>query len=263
MEAHYHWRPDYIPAAQEALAEERERTQTEQDAFTAFHEQVAALEPQPSTLTGGEKLQCSIRSLLDQSQSDALGEVHEAYQKTVMQTPHYAAEYGDTLEESLKAEFGPELAQVLTDTERLTPTVQQTLLSAIQKAQNRRDAFLSLLDEEATALDEAVTTLEEIGDTVTTLNTHTLAEWPSTELADMQNQTETLEHRCDKLAHDRQLTLQTPQHNLASRRFEGREFRKYLYASVAVTYPILADIALLGGSVQTTRQRLERALSLR
>lgn len=255
MGAQYSWQVDHIPNAQKALAEERKRTQSERDAFIAFHEQVAALEPQSSPSTESEKLQRPIRPLPDQPQPNTLEEVREAYQKTVMQTPHYAAEYGDTLAESLTMEFGPELTQVLTNTECLSLIVQQTVLSANQESQDRRDEFLSLLDDEETALNEAAASLKEIGNRVLELDMQS-----SMKLTNIQNQIKTLENRCDDLAQARQTTIQTAQHGPSSRWFENEEFHQYLYASLDIVHPVLADIAILGEFIQTTRQQLEDVL---
>ena len=51
-----------------------------------------------------------------------------------MSVDHYTDLYGDTLEESLAQEFGPEVATTMTTSDQLTPQLRDRLVNCSQQA---------------------------------------------------------------------------------------------------------------------------------
>lgn len=90
--------------------------------------------------------------------------VEETYRSTVMAVSHYAEDYGDTYRESIWDEFGAEIATALDVESTVTPLLEGQLRQAAQHATEERDHFLTVLDLEETALNDAVEPLTSVCD---------------------------------------------------------------------------------------------------
>ena len=81
---------------------------SERDAFDAFADRVATItvdSPRPPALMAG--------SVDTSGTSSATAALREEYEATVMAVPHYDDVYGESIEENASAEFGPDLASLL------------------------------------------------------------------------------------------------------------------------------------------------------
>ena len=90
------------------------------------------------------------------------------------------------------------------------------------------------------------------------MNQQPLGAWSSTELRATDERLADFEAQCDDLAANRQAELR-------SQRIPGpsstdEDLNEYLYESLPVTYPVLADLAGFRSLLVTARQHLERAL---
>jgi hypothetical protein len=148
--------------AREAVATERRRAKAERDAFERFHRRVSRLEtndPRPPDTDppggGGGAVVAGSAAV----ESGNLAAVRRAYDETVMSTPHHAAEYDETLTESMAAEFNGAVASTVASGTTLTPALHQTLRRGATQAKRRREEVLSDLDGEEAALDRAEETL--------------------------------------------------------------------------------------------------------
>jgi len=106
---------------------------SERDAFDAFADRVATItvdSPRPPALMAG--------SVDTSGTSSATAALREEYEATVMAVPHYDDVYGESIEENASAEFGPDLA-ILLSPETLTTFTQshKKLLVAAPKQRAR------------------------------------------------------------------------------------------------------------------------------
>ncbi len=93
----------------------------------------------------------------------SLEEICDIYRETVMSVDHYTDLYGDTLEESLAQEFGPEVATTMTTSDQLTPQLRDRLVNCSQQARESRQSLLQGLKSEHTALEAADEKLTRLG----------------------------------------------------------------------------------------------------
>lgn len=265
--------PQQISRAYDILDEEVTRTTAERDALRQFRARFARIDPTTPTPQSASQSQSTssavstfIQSLTPDTRpsSGALKEVRDAYRETVMAVPHYDDEYDESLDENLAAEVGDDLATALASHERFPPQIKQTLDHAIQQRITVRNMLLDDLDQERAALDTAKTAITEIRDWLREQNECSLDEWSLTERYRLHERLGEYEAECDAIAAARQERVQdrriTAGAGTGVGRADSRLFNAYLYESLPVTYPVLADLATLGSVLADARQRLERTL---
>jgi hypothetical protein len=252
-----------IEAAETALDDERECLEDERAAFAQFRKRVANMDVSASaTPTATTKVKNAIMGTSQPTASVAqLEQVQDVYRETVMSVPHYEEDYDLSLTEDLAEEFGPELASAFATVDSLTPPLHETLLTTSQQATEGRAAVLDALDREAENLQHTRDTLEELNTTLTELNQRPLTAWSKEELTAGSERLADLEAQCDELAAQRQSQLHSQR--IRGPKHTDEELNEYLYESLPVTYPVLADIAEFTSHLCTARQRLEQALITR
>lgn len=248
-----------IGAAEAALDDERECLKNEQAAFTQFRKRVAGMNVHAPTSTTIIKVKTAIMGVSEATTSTTkIEQVRNAYRETVMSVPHYDEDYGQSLTNDIAEEFSPELANALATANTLTPPLQETLLTGCQQATDGRTTLLSTLDHEADHLQHARDALNEMNTTLTEMNQRPLGAWSSTELRATDERLADFEAQCDDLAADRQAELRSQR--IPGPNSTDEDLNKYLYESLPVTYPVLADLAGFRSLLVTARQHLERAL---
>lgn len=254
---------EQIEAAETALDDERERVEDERAAFAQFRKRVANLDVNaPATPTATTKVKNAIMGTAQPTASVAqLEQVQDVYHETVMNVPHYEEDYGLSLTEDLAEEFGPELANAFATADSLTPPLHETVLTASQQATEGRTTLLSALDHETDNLQQARDTLETMHTTLTEMNQRPITALSMNEIISTYERLAEFETQCDELAAERQTELH-------SQRMPGphpadEELNEYLYESLPVTYPVLADLAEFDSLLHTARQHLEQALITR
>ena len=248
-----------IEAAVAALDEERERLDDERAAFTQFRKHVASMDihaPSPHTIARAKNAVTGTSTAT--TSATQLKRVRDAYRETVMSVPHYEEDYGQSLNDDIAEEFSPELASVLAATDSLTPPIQETLLTGCQRATKDRTTLFSALDREADSLQHTRETLEALHTTLNEMNQRPLAVWSTNDIISTYERLADLETKCDELAAERQAELR-------SQRIPGpnptdEELNEYLYESLPVTHPVLADLAEFDSLLHAARQHLEQAL---
>lgn len=245
-------------SALEALAIEREITNSEQDAFARFHRRLAAMEVSQPHLDTEHDHQFNVPVTTQSHPNNHLQRIKEAYHETIMDVPHYDDVYNDSLRESLAEEFSLEIATALTTGEHLTPPLQNQLLLKSQQARNERTRFLGALSKETEDLRSAEQTISEIGTNLDTLNDRSLETWMITDLTESREQMLAAEQQCDELVATRQTTLQSSR--IPGPTPDDLDFNEYLYESLPVTYPILSDLANLANTLHNELSRVECAV---
>jgi hypothetical protein len=254
--------PSHVRSGLEEVMTEHRRTAAERDAFAQFADRIAALDTPADTSTAHTQPAATQTLLRSESQPDAqLADARTAYRETVMSVPHYAEEYDESLREHLTAEFSPEIAAALTTGDQFIPSLQEQLITESHQGCESRSRFLSALEDEASALQAADKRLTDLGSEFgDLLAARSLEGWSSEELLDRRQQVCAGERECEELAADRQSTLR--EQRVPAVQHIDLEFTIYLYRSLSVTYPVLADITDLADTLRSTRSQIDTELSL-
>jgi len=239
-----------IDAALDAVDDERTVVRAEYQALGAFDRRVAELPT--ATVSTGPALVVDPRP-----SGPSLERVKTAYAETVMSVPHYESAYGDTLAESLAAEFGDDIAGALIGGSRLTPEFRDALRAATEAARREREEFLDVLEREAdslAALAGDVATVETAVDAATDCP---LSDRSFDDLHDRWTSVRDLEARVEGIALRRQETIRGQRTALPG---VPADLTEYLYADLSASYPALASLADLADRLERARREVERAL---
>jgi hypothetical protein len=240
-----------IDAALDAVAEERATVRDEYEALGAFDGRVAELAT--VTVSTGPPLVTD-----PQPSGQSLERVRTAYAETVMATPHYEAEYGDTVAESLAAEFGDGLAAALLGGTALTPELRDAVRAATDAARREREEFLDVLDSEADSLSTAAADITAVETAVESLDDRPVPARSFDDLHDRWSTIRELQGRVDGIGLRRQETIRGHRTHLPG---VPTDLSEYLYHDLSGSYPVLASVAALGERLDHARGRVEHALA--
>lgn len=243
---------DGLVAPKRAVRRERRRIAEEARAFEAFLDAVRDVPAATPSTDGGEQLLVGS----DATRSGAFA-VRRAYEGTVMDVSHYADDYDDTYSESIAAEFGPDVASALLQG-TVTEPCKRALLAAASDARARRTRFLDDLDEERRSLESADGTIRQIATGLESLDASALPRDSFDDLGAARSTLETMERRCRSVATDRQDAIQAHAFT-GGWRAAASHIQEYLYADLAVTYPVLAAVAETLSRIDRRRERHECA----
>lgn len=236
--------------AHSILAEERERTESERDAFAAFARRIATIDASPTPATtpnsGG------VTQMAVSGTDNRLGEVRDHYRETVMGVSHYEEEYDETLQQNMVGEFGEDIAIAVCEGSMFTPQLQQALVEQSQIARDRRDRFLDRLDKEEDEVSTAEETAGRIEETLERLNGTRLSDRSFAELVDLWVRLGRLRGDVEGMVADRQRMLQRN----GDPSDPDAAIQPYLYRTLDVTYPILDTGATLADDLREARHRV-------
>uniref|UniRef100_UPI00300ED242 DUF7260 family protein n=1 Tax=Halalkalicoccus ordinarius TaxID=3116651 RepID=UPI00300ED242 len=244
---------------------EHERILAERDAFKQFRECVADLDPSSTvskTPPPSQEFSPSIDRHSASSTVEGLDDIQQAYRDTVMNTPHYDEEYGDPLVQDMTIEFGEDLTAAIMTNAQLTSSLQHVVVQAATAASARRTAFSTRLDEEEATLEDAYQTLATIGEQYEQITDQPRHQQSVDDLWETHQQLTKRISTCEHLVEERQ-TQRTDGHTSLPRTDEVGDLQEYLYRSLDVTYPILADGTTVLERCLTARRRVEEELALR
>jgi hypothetical protein len=249
------WMTAPIAAARDAVATERSLVEAERDAFEAFDRRVADV----GTVAASTSATPASTLLTDRRQSDrSLARVRAAYEETVMSVPHHDSEYGDTLAESLAADFGEQLAVALVEGSTLPTEVRDAVRAAASAARRERREFLDVLDREDASLTRTAEDLAAVRTDLRALDDRPLSTRSFDDLRRLWNRVQALDARTDGIAMQRQETLRSHRGELPG---VPADLQEYLYADLSPTYPALAAIAATAADLRRARRRVERRLA--
>lgn len=252
----------FLPRARELCNRERQRTRDELDAFDRFVDHVRDI-PATSAASAVEPAGVApiVQGHAGAGQASA-PKVRDAYEETVMGVEHFDEDYDETIGEHMSAEFSEEIAHAALAGGEFGPHVKRGVVEAAKEARERREQFLSLLEEEASSLEGHEGRLLEIGERV-----HEASE----PLCADQTFDELTEHR-DRLTDCRE-SLERVVDRRQADRFEGHgtilafkkelDLQEYLYRPMEVTYPVLAEAARLLSQAEVATRRIEDELIYR
>ena len=254
----------------QVLRRERTRTETEREAFEAFADRIIDLRPtgaSPSTTPTGETLRTTgtgetliSRVSSTAATTDHLAVIRDAYKKTVMSVPFYEAEYGDTYEESLREEFGSDIATALTQGSGFSPAAKRVLLAKVEKARAERDALIETCDREHESIEEAAAVLTPIDEELRSFESIPLNHQEFDALEVHRDRLLTLKDECEQAATTRQATIQDHRREYTLP-LEAPDICAYLYKPLEPDYPVLSLCSELAHQIGTERRHVEHAIS--
>jgi len=253
---------EWIPDARRALRRERRILRAEADAFGRFCRRLAAVDVDAESVAAqsGSVATLAERGLAEGGDSPAGAAIRDAYVETVMDTPHYAAEYGDAYWESVASEFGAELAMALRQAARVTPLLRDQLLAAARRSKRSRKRLLSDISDEADALGAAERALDAAREDLVAIRSRPLYGCSPRELRRLLADLDGLEADCQALAVRRQSgdlepkTVRVPDGS-------ARPVNEYLYQSLPSSHPVLSAVSAVSDDVVTTAGRIRGVLS--
>lgn len=219
-----------VISAEKLAQQERTEVARERDAFDAFADRVADItpkSPKPPALMAG-----SVESSTSVSETP---ELQQSYENTVMAVPHYDDVFGESIKEHSSAEFGAELASLLSTETRtsFTQSHKQALIAAAKQRANDRDIFCDRIDSE---LDSLGSMRHDLTNLLDNLDTNIVPAWYREQFEDELMQ-----------------VLRARQSTIGSRSLvsyvDGHSLCGYLYDGKSWTYPVLTAIARLRDSV--------------
>lgn len=252
-----------VNEARAEVQEEQSRTATERNAFARFADQVAKLDPSPTSyqLASTEGATATVAMSGQQPSDNRLEAVRDAYRETVMAMPHYEEEYAEPMAQHLREEFGEEVATAVTGGDRLTPELKQVLVRRARESAHERGRLMDRLDREADRLDTATEELETIRSVVNQTDQKSFVGSDFRDLADEWNRLGEFESRLTRLLERRQESLQS---EWQAGDLSGlRSLQQYLYADMETDFPVLADGAVLADRLAAARSRVLGTLTTR
>jgi len=261
----------FVPDARAVLRREHERASDERDAFARFARRVADLDttaaPNPSSGAHANRAP-GVNGTLALSETggsppdDRLARARRAYRDTVMSVPHYEEEYGESLSENVSAEFGESVALALEGADAFTPGLRGTLVEGAESARDRRNSLVRAIEKEETALRTAASTLSDVESDVESVSEGPTLPLSFEELMDRWGRLYDLEQECEELAAERQETIQSG-YGVPLRLDGPITLQEYLYDSLPVTHPILADATRTLEAVREAQDSMSVALARR
>lgn len=199
-----------LSTAARLVDEERTEVSVELEAFEAFRERLAGIDPAPSTPPDR-----ATRIASRASTTDRVDRVRTAYRETILSMPHYGDAYDELLVEHLANEFGAEVADgVRPDSSvSFTAPYKNALEAKATRAVRRREDFLETLEGESRSLESARTDLTKV---FAALDTTIIPEWHC----------ESFTEQLDAVAQRRQQTIQERD---SIPRFDEHSLCAYLY----------------------------------
>lgn len=217
--------------------------ETEIEAWTSFREGLR--------LSRGATVQVAQGDRSESVGGTAAGDLRERYVETVMSSPHYDEQYGDTITESLEAEFGGTIADRLCSEGELGPRIRRNLLVATSDRIDEREEYVRLLRSERASLQESMAELEAVESRLESVHPPTDPSASLDTRIDAWNALEDLEARCERIATERQRFLdEVLRPNLGS---EAIPFTAYLYRECGSRHPVLRGVATTLRRIEATR----------
>lgn len=250
----------HIERAIEVVDREREIIADERTSFQRFHARLSKVEPRRSaavTATAGTVGGASVSMHAESPVDASLQSVRTAFRETVMDVPHFADEYGDSLEESLATEFGVEVAAQVVDGTQLTPVLYRTLSQGAMTAVRDRKSFQQTLARERDSLLEIRSGLDECERRVAAAEER-LGEAPSSrDFGALDERLAAIEETCTALVDERQ-SLVHGRSGVNLSGVTGTSLMTYLYGEGEASCPALAALADAVDAIRDRRQRCLR-----
>jgi hypothetical protein len=228
-----------------ALETELRQNTVERDAFQAFADRVGEISV---TTEAPDSVPPTIG--VDTTGPSRLQAVRVAYEETVMATPHYKTEYGESYPVNLRAELGADVATAMLGARRLSRRHKHIVLGAVTDVLTARRQLIAGLDAEQASVDalrEPVCTLVSDLDRLEAAIDRPMA--TDSARADYEPQLRdayrrrlsVFEDRCHELIDRRQSEIVDLRHKL-SLSVNQPDLPTYLYQELPADHPVVATL---------------------
>jgi hypothetical protein len=250
----------YIEQARTRVRVEQEAIDEKVDAYETFLRRVSELraERTPSTVAGSTPAGGTSLLSRDAAGTDRCRTVRTAFAETIRPQSVTDVEGSEAVLETIREEFTDSIAIALAPATEasFTPELKQLILAEAQSRRAEAVAVQKTLEREATQLEDAATTADDVIAWITAAN-----ETPLIDLSfeALRRRYETLaSHRdcCETLARDRQEFLHATTNHDSDTGVSHRSFVPYLYQEFPVDHPVLATVA----SLDETCRECQRAV---
>lgn len=237
----------YLTNAERRVSEETDTLSAEQEALGAFHNRLQNRAPLP-VKTSKEATPGGVASQSIPVENIVI----DAYQETFMKLPHYDAEYGESAIESIREEFGEEVAALVASRSGIAhDTAARAALEGITK----REVILERLAVEE---DQIQTMQTEFGELHNRLDSIQMSDSTRSEPkldhqldhTDECEQLDGIEDTCEALLADRQRVLREHDAQLSHNEFGLADF---LYHPLEVDFPVLATLGTICNRLDSPR----------
>jgi hypothetical protein len=247
---------DTIRSAEEAIQLEQRRITAEIEAYQQFSKKVATISttttPQPTPVTQYGTVDCTV--------NPETGLIEEFFEETVMSVPHYEEDYDESFKEHISAEFTPEVALLLKDSNQMAKQYTSILESYIHTAISERKNLCKTLETEYNSVDDLGSQVCELSQEVIEVSQRNFNTMDFGALEAHWRRLETITTKCDKIAADRQQLIDSPT-RAAGHSNSDICLNRYLYEDLTCEYPVLKTIGILGGRIRTTQTQIRRIIS--
>jgi hypothetical protein len=134
---------------------------------------------------------------------ERLAAVRDAYRETVMSVNHYDEEYGESFEQHVYNEFGPDLAAALERGSMFPSPVHRRLQTGVAEAVEGRTRVLELLATERDGLRAIRAGLVPACEKLNKIRACPFNRWTTAALHTEYNRVEAARDRCERLAAER------------------------------------------------------------
>lgn len=221
-----------IPEARRLLDTEKEKLESEAQAFREFLTQVQSIANGPSPTTPIQK-----QDLLTNNRNKLIqNSILEAYSKTVMAVPHFEEDYAESMAQNIASEFSADLATILVGDDPVPHTVIPSLMAHSRTAIHHREEFLQILEQEDQSICQIFEVLEQLS---TDINRSEPASPAKSELFETGclSGISNIDTTCQSLLTKRQQEI----HSINKRHSQQPSpfVQQYLYQELDVTFPVL------------------------
>ena len=251
-----------LPAIGKTIESAKETVQTEQRRVTdeiEAYEQFATKLTRISTTSPSHHTSDTFDSTVEAGVISETNSIKNIFEETVMSVPHYQEDYDESFTEHIAAEFTPEIALLLNETDWLTEQHASVLDSYIHTAITQRKELAQTLEVEYDSVDHLGTQAHERSQQVLEISHRELNCMDFGALEAHWRRLETITTKCDSIAADRQELIDSPT-RAVGRSNSDISLNSYLYEDLAYDYPILATIGTLGGCIYDLQTQIERLI---
>jgi len=232
----------YFPEALETLETERTILTAETAAFEEFLGIAESVTPASPTGHGAFFAQSSTDG------TDPFRTLRQGYESTVMETAHYSTEYDEPYEEHVRAEYGPDIATLLTSGHVFERHHKQAVMAATEEVIEQRRSLLDALEKEQTSIKRHRKPVQSIIDAIDRFDAAAITS-DSPELPDgYRRRMDVLQSRCHDLIESRQSEIVDDRRAL-SLSINAPDVPTYLYDDLPVTYPVIDPLTTALGFV--------------
>lgn len=241
---------------------ERDAVETKLDAIDRFTKRVEALTPKPTSSVAQRSTATGTLFQATHSTEDRCQAVRRAFAETIRPHSVEDVEEGESLCETIEAEFSESLAVALaptTDTS-FSPKLKRAVVSEAKTRQMEADVLRCALEREASQLDEAGAVIEETTEWIATKDEIRLTSLGFDELRCRHETLADHRTRCEELARQRQAFLHGTTSKGAEVGISHGSLIPYIYRDFPIDHPVLATVARLERTCTECQQSVRHHL---